>query len=81
MTLIDYSAFTFSSNIKLYMKRSDANVKMFYLNLNKCLDVNVVLLMFIPVLLIKITLNLSSNFTLMAMYRSFSMQLKLNNWT
>ncbi len=43
----------------------------------KCLDVNVVLLMFISVVLLmffsidKMSLNLSSNFTLMAMYRSF----------
>ncbi len=29
----------------------------------------------------RMTLNLSSNFTLMAMYRSFSMQFKWNNWT
>ncbi len=57
------------------MKSSDVNVIFFYLNLNKCLDVNVVLPMFISVLLI-MTLNLSSNFTLMAMYRSFSMQSK-----
>ncbi len=47
----------------------------FYLNLNKGLDVNVVLPMFISVLLI-MTLNISNNFTLMVMYRSFSMQFK-----
>ncbi len=40
----------------------------FYLNLNKCIDANVVLLKFISVLLIfciidKMTINLSSNFT------------------
>ncbi len=29
----------------------------------------------------KMTLNLSSNFTLIAMYTSFSMQFKWNNWT
>ncbi len=29
----------------------------------------------------RMTLILSSNFTLMAMYRSFSMQFKWNNWT
>ncbi len=58
------------------MKSSDVNVIVFFFFfLNKCLDVNVVLPMFISVLLI-MTLNLSSNFTLMAMYRSFSMQFK-----
>ncbi len=51
----------------------------FYLNLNKCLDVNVVLLMSISINY-KMTFNLSSNFNLMAMYRSFSMQFKWNNW-
>ncbi len=39
----------------------------YFFYLNKCLDVYVVLLMFISVLLIK-WLNISSNFNLMATY-------------
>ncbi len=45
-----------------------------FFNLNKCCFANVYFC-----IIDKITLNLSSNLTLMAMYRSFSMQFKGNN--